>query len=158
LVIAGPRGWDYEAVVAACGDPALRNRVHLAGYVSAEDLPLLYAGARLFVYPSFGEGFGFPPLKAMACGVATIAASGSALAENLEGAAELVAPDSPGALAAAMRHLLGDVDARERLRERGLKRAAQFRWSDCARRMRDCYSELAGNHSMRSGLSPAPAA
>jgi glycosyltransferase involved in cell wall biosynthesis len=158
LVIAGPLGWDYDAVVAACDSSTLRTRVHLAGYVRAEDLPWLYAGARLFVYPSFGEGFGFPPLEAMACGVATIAATGSALAENLAGAAELVTPDSPEALAAAMRHLLRHVDARERLRQRGLERSAQFRWSDCAQRMLDCYSELARGHSTRSGLFPAPAA
>jgi alpha-1,3-rhamnosyl/mannosyltransferase len=140
LVLAGPLAWDYDAVVAAARAPALAGRVHLTGYVSTADLPWLYAGARLFAYVSFEEGFGFPPLEAMACGVPTVASRSSALAENLEGAAALVPPGAPDELAAAMRRILGDDREHARLRADGLGRAAGFRWRDAAERMRACYA------------------
>jgi alpha-1,3-rhamnosyl/mannosyltransferase len=143
LVIAGPLAWDLAEVLPGVDAPDLRGRVHRTGYVSDRDLPWLYAGARLFVYPSFGEGFGFPPLEAMASGVPTIASLGSALVENLEGAAALVPPDAPNALAGAMRTLLLDVRERERRIELGTARAARFRWQATASRLRDCYRELA---------------
>ena len=100
LVLAGRLGWDYKGILEQINSPALRDRVHLPGYISQGDLPLLYAGARLFVYPSLEEGFGFPPLEAMACGVPTIASLSSSLAENLREAAELVPPDDTEALTA----------------------------------------------------------
>lgn len=143
LVIAGPLAWDLEAVLPGLDEPTLRARVHRTGYVSARDLPWLYAGARLFVFPSFEEGFGFPPLEAMACGVPTVSSEGSSLVENLEGAAELVPPDAPDALVAAMRRLLVDDDERQRRSALGIVRAARFRWDETARRARDCYYELA---------------
>ncbi len=143
LVIAGPLGWDYGEALGALDASPMRARVHRTGYVRAQDLPWLYAGARLFVYPSFGEGFGFPPLEAMASGVPTVASRSSSLVENLEGAAELVAPDAPEELAAAMRRMLLDDGARSQLRRSGLERAKRFRWTDCAEKMCACYRELA---------------
>lgn len=143
LVIAGPLAWDLDRLLPDLGAPGLRGRVHRTGYVRTADLPFLFAGARLFVYPSFGEGFGFPPLEAMACGVPTIAARGSSLVENLEGAAVLVPPSERDALAAAMRSLLLDAGERRRWSALGLERAARFRWHDSARRLRECYEELA---------------
>jgi alpha-1,3-rhamnosyl/mannosyltransferase len=140
LVLAGPLAWGHGAIVAAARAPALAGRVHVTGYVSAGDLPWLYAGARLFVYVSFEEGFGFPPLEAMASGVPTIASRSSALTENLEGAAVLVPADAPGDLAAAMRRILSDDREHARLRAEGLARAAGFRWRDAAARMRACYA------------------
>ena len=89
-MLAGKLGWGYEALLKQVQAPALRGKVHLAGYVDQKDLPAVYAGARLFVYPSLHEGFGFPPLEAMACGVPVISTLSSSLVENLEGAAELV--------------------------------------------------------------------
>ncbi len=143
LVIAGPLSWDLEDVLPGLDDPVLRARVHRTGYVSAADLPWLYAGARLFAYPSFEEGFGFPPLEAMACGVPTVASCGSSLAENLGGAALLVPPDAPDALADAMRAVLSDPAERRRWVALGMARAARFRWDETARRARDLYYELA---------------
>ena len=89
-MLAGPLGWNYEPLIKQLEVPELRGRVHMPGNIARRDLPSLYAGARLFVYPSRYEGFGFPPLEAMACGVPTVASSSSSLGENLDGAAELV--------------------------------------------------------------------
>jgi glycosyltransferase involved in cell wall biosynthesis len=72
LVLAGKLGWEYEDLLKQMQTPALREKVHLIGYVEQQDLPAVYSGAKIFVYPSLHEGFGFPPLEAMACGVPTI--------------------------------------------------------------------------------------
>lgn len=133
LVLAGKLGWGYEALLKQIQVPALRGRVHLAGYVDQKDLPAVYAGARLFVYPSLHEGFGFPPLEAMACGVPVISTRSSSLAENLERAAELVAPDDIAGLADAMQRLLTDDTLRAKRQGQGLEQARQYRWEQTAR-------------------------
>jgi len=144
LVLAGQLGWDSERVISLARTPELRNRVHLLGYVDQGALAALYAGARAFVYPSIEEGFGLPPLEAMACGVPVVASSTPALAENLEGAAELVKPDRPEALADALIRVLCDDPLRERRRREGLDRVKRFRWEQAARATVGCYEELAG--------------
>ncbi len=144
LVLVGRLGWDYERLLARLDVPELRGRVHRPGYVSQDGLVDLYAGARLFVYPSLAEGFGFPPLEAMACGTPVIATDSSSLAENLRGAAELVQPGDVAALAAAMRRLLGDPTLAAERRRLGLERAARFHWDETARATRACYEELTG--------------
>jgi len=141
LVIAGRLGWRYGELLARLDDPELRGRVHVAGYVAAEDLPAVYRSARLFVYPSIEEGFGFPPLEAMACGVPTVSSSTSSLQENLDGAACLVDPYNVDALAAAIRQLLTDEPERSRLRAAGIERAARFCWNETARHMLGCYQK-----------------
>lgn len=133
LVLAGKLGWGYEALLKQIQVPALRGRVYLAGYVDQKDLPAVYAGARLFVYPSLHEGFGFPPLEAMACGVPVISTRSSSLAENLERAAELVAPDDIAGLADAMQRLLTDDTLRAKRQGQGLEQACQYRWEQTAR-------------------------
>jgi glycosyltransferase involved in cell wall biosynthesis len=143
LVLAGRPGWDYDALLAQINSPELHDRVHLIGYVTQHDLPWLYSGARLFVFPSVEEGFGFPPLEAMACGVPTVASLSSSLEENLRGAAELVRPDDTDALTAAMRRLLFDTELRAERRLSGLERAAEFCWYNTARQTLACYEALA---------------
>jgi alpha-1,3-rhamnosyl/mannosyltransferase len=143
LVLAGQPGWNVKALFEHLQTPELQGRVHVLGYVSDSDLPSLYAGARLFVYPSLAEGFGFPPLEAMASGLPVIASESSALKDNLTGAAELVEAGDVGALKAAIRRLLRDDRQRADLIERGLKRAAEFRWERFGRETLDCYRELA---------------
>ena len=133
LVLAGKLGWGYESLLKQIQVPALRGRVHLAGYVDQKDLPAVYAGARLFVYPSLHEGFGFPPLEAMACGVLVISTRSSSLAENLERAAELVAPDDIAGLADAMQRLLTDDTLRAKRQGQGLEQARHYWWEQTAR-------------------------
>jgi glycosyltransferase involved in cell wall biosynthesis len=83
LVIVGRLGWHYDDLLARINAPELRGRVHLAGYVAPADLPSVYQEGRLFIYPSIEEGFGFPPLEVMACGVPTISSTQSALEERV---------------------------------------------------------------------------
>lgn len=142
LVLAGGLGWNTRAVMRAAASPDLRERIHVLGYVADEALPWLYRGASLFVYPSFDEGFGFPPLEAMACGVPVIASAGSSLEENLRGAAVLVSPGNSDALADAMRELMADPVRRESLAQLGRERAATFLWEDTARLLLSCYEAL----------------
>lgn len=143
LVIAGRLGWGYAELLTRLKAPNLQGYVHLPGYVDSADLPGLYAGATVLVYPSREEGFGFPPLEAMATGTPVIASDTSSLRENLQGATELVPVGQVEALTLALRRLLGDEHARDRLRTAGLRRAADFRWERTARATLDCYEELA---------------
>jgi glycosyltransferase involved in cell wall biosynthesis len=143
LVLAGGEGWNVEEVYRVAALPELRGRVHFLGYVPIEDLPWLYRGASVFVYPSLGEGFGFPPLEAMACGVPVIASQGSSLEENLGGAAELVPASDARSLAAALATLLADASRREQLTRLGTERASSFRWERTAELVVECYRELA---------------
>ena len=159
LVLAGRLGWQYENVIAELDRRDLRSRVVRIGYVPAAVLPALYAGATLFVYPSHEEGFGFPPLEAMACGTPTIVSDAPSLAENLTGAAELVSAGDVPALAGALRRLLGDAALRARRRELGLARARQYRWDATARRFVAFYQELARGtpETGRPGVGPGAA-
>jgi glycosyltransferase involved in cell wall biosynthesis len=143
LVLAGRLGWGYDELLHRIAEPELKGRVHLIGYVSQQDMPSLFAAARLFVYPSLEEGFGFPPLEAMACGVPTISSSSSSLVENLHGAADLIDPLDTDGLANAMHRLLEDEAWRSKRSADGLERAARFRWDETARQTVACYDELA---------------
>lgn len=143
LVLVGRLGWNYKDLLLQLDTPELRGRIHMMGYVSQRDLPWFYAGAKLFVYPSLEEGFGLPPLEAIACGIPTISSNSSSLAENLEGAAELVPPDDEAALTLVMRRLLRDESLRQKCKASGLMRAAQFRWVETARQTLNSYYTLA---------------
>lgn len=133
LVLAGAPGWGAEALDRVIAASRLGESVRRLGRVSAADLPALYGAATLFTYPSLYEGFGLPPLEAVACGTPVVASNAGALPEVLGDAALLVDPLDEGALAAAMQRLLTDRDLRAALRERGLARARQFTWARCAR-------------------------
>ena len=145
LVLAGGLGWNTRDVLREAALPGLRDRIHVLGYVPADSLMWLYRGASIFAYPSIDEGFGFPPLEAMACGVPVIASCGSSLEENLGGAAQLVPATDVSALADAMSELMLDSTRRESLIRLGRERAATFRWEDTARRILKCYEDLAAS-------------
>ncbi|MDQ6707243.1 MAG: glycosyltransferase family 4 protein, partial [Acidobacteriota bacterium] len=142
LVLAGQFGWSVGELLESLRLPALRDRVHVLGYVAEQDLPYVYSGARLFAYPSLLEGFGFPPLEAMACGVPVVASDSSSLRDNLEGAAELVRPEDVQSLAVAMERLLTDEPTRIRYVAAGFERAANFRWEKFAQATAACYEEI----------------
>jgi len=142
LVIAGPPAWRYELLLRQVDRLGLRDQVRFLDYVPAEDLLVLYNLADLFVFPSLYEGFGLPPLEAMACGLPVVASTAPALREVLDGAALLVHPLDVTALAEAMGLALGDEPLRSRLREAGLERAALFSWERTARETAAVYREV----------------
>jgi glycosyltransferase involved in cell wall biosynthesis len=143
LVLAGGMGDARAAVDASIAASGLANRIHVPGFIHEDVLPALYRRARVFAYPSLAEGFGFPPLEAMASGVPVVASAGSALAENLNGAATLVPPDDAAALAAALETLAFNREVRTRATAAGLERASRFTWDETARMTLDGYHELA---------------
>jgi len=142
LVIAGATGWGMKEIRRRIDNGGTDGRIHYLDYIPQETLPHLYASARLFVYPSFEEGFGFPPLEAMACGTPAIASTTSSLAENLGDAAILVAPDDPAALADAMHKLLSDDATHSNYRQRGLECVSRFSWPKAAQRTLECYRDV----------------
>jgi glycosyltransferase involved in cell wall biosynthesis len=133
LVIVGRRGWLSDDFFAALEQSPVRVGVLLTGYVSDEDLPALYSAATAFVFPSLYEGFGLPPLEAMACGTPVLCSATSSLPEVVGDAALLFDPEEPEAIAEALRRVAKDAALRERLRSEGLRRAAEFSWDRAAR-------------------------
>ncbi len=143
LVIAGKKGWYTLPLFRQIEALGLRYRVRFTDYVDDADLPVLYSLADLFVFPSRYEGFGLPPLEAMACGVPVISSNAASLPEVIGDAGVLVPPDNVGALAAAMRQVLVDETLRANLRARGLARAGRFSWDETARQTAKVYEGLA---------------
>jgi glycosyltransferase involved in cell wall biosynthesis len=138
LVLAGAKGWHMRAL-----DERLRQltgRVNLLGYVLESDLPAVYAGARLFVYPSVYEGFGIPVLEALSCGVPTITSNVSSMPEVAGDAAELIDPYDTNALRGAMARLIRDDQRCAELRRSALRRASTFSWDRTARLTAEAYA------------------
>jgi glycosyltransferase involved in cell wall biosynthesis len=129
LVVAGQDGWGSEAFTAACARAHHRARIHRLGYVSASARRNLLAGASVLAYPSRYEGFGFPPLEAMAAGVPVVATRAGAIPEVTGDAALLVDPDDPDSLRAALARALDDDALRATLVERGYSRVERFSWT-----------------------------
>jgi alpha-1,3-rhamnosyl/mannosyltransferase len=126
LALAGAPETGAASLRAAAAARGLAQAVRFLGPVPDADLPALYSGATLFCFPSLAEGFGLPPLEAMACGAPVLCSDAAALPEVVGEAASLVNARRPEALAAALEALLTDGSTRDRLRERGLARAANF--------------------------------
>ncbi|MCS6803238.1 MAG: glycosyltransferase family 1 protein [Chloroflexota bacterium] len=144
LVIAGRRGWLFEPVFAHVRRLGLERRVHFLGWVEDADTPTLLSAARAFVFPSLYEGFGLPPLEAMACGTPVVASNTSSLPEVVGDAGLLVPPTDRAALAAALRRVLADDPLVTALREKGLRRARRFRWEKTALETLAVYRTVAG--------------
>jgi glycosyltransferase involved in cell wall biosynthesis len=144
LVIVGKQGWLYDSIIADAARLGVRTRVIFPGYADDEDLPALYRAADLFVFPSLYEGFGLPPLEAMACGTPVVTSNVSSLPEVVGDAGLAVDPTDVYALANAMSRALQEQDVRDRMRARGLARAAEFTWLRAARQLREVYRSLGG--------------
>jgi glycosyltransferase involved in cell wall biosynthesis len=132
LVIGGPKGWHHEEVFTQAQELGLREHVIFPGYIPREELPLWYNAADLFIYPSLYEGFGLPPLEAMACGTPVIASNTSSLPEVVGDAGMLVHPDGVEDMAEAMKRVLSDPELRVEMARRGLSRARMFSWQRAA--------------------------
>ncbi len=142
LVIAGGKGWLYESFFEALKRLELEPHVRLTGYVPEADLPGLLACATVFAYPSEFEGFGLPPLEAMACGVPVACSNASSLPEVVGEAGLLLPPGDPRAWETALHDLLNSPGQRSELRERGLARARQFTWRKAAEQTLEIYRSL----------------
>lgn len=132
LVIAGKAQWRESEIFATVQRAGLQDRVTFPGYVDDADLPALYSAAAAFVYPSLYEGFGLPPLEAMACGTPVVCSNAASLPEVVGDAAVSVDPLRVDSLAQGLRDVLTNPALRNDLRARGLRRAAQFSWDRCA--------------------------
>ncbi|WP_322798184.1 glycosyltransferase family 1 protein [Thermoflexus sp.] len=142
LVVAGKPGWLTRGTFRALRELGLEERVRFLGYVPDDELPALYSAASVFAFPSLYEGFGLPPLEAMACGTPVIVSDASSLPEVVGEAGLRVAPDRPGDWAAALAVALSDESLRAHLREAGLRRAAQFRWEVTAQQTVEVYERV----------------
>jgi glycosyltransferase involved in cell wall biosynthesis len=132
LVLAGSDWHGAPAIHAAVRQSSARQDIRCLGFVSAQDLPLLYRAAEVCVYPSLYEGFGFPPLQAMASECPVICSNRGSLGEVVAEAAITVEPEDWGELAAQMTRLAVDPGLRTELARRGVQRARQFNWQKTA--------------------------
>jgi glycosyltransferase involved in cell wall biosynthesis len=141
LVLAGKKGWLIDELYKSLSNsPASRN-IEFTGYLNDEELCALYSTCRLFIYPSLYEGFGLPPLEAMACGAPVLASRIPSISEVVGSAAHLVSPDSSKEFAAAMREITSSNSLRDKLSVKGFNRVAEFSWSNTAERTRAVYAE-----------------
>jgi glycosyltransferase involved in cell wall biosynthesis len=141
LVIVGRKLWLADSIFDEVKRQPWADDVILTGYVTDADLPALYRGAAAFVYPSIFEGFGLPPLEAMACGTPVVTSNTSSLPEVTGDAALLVDPYSEDQIADALLQITGDDALRSRLRAAGLEQAKRFTWRDAAARTLQLYRE-----------------
>jgi glycosyltransferase involved in cell wall biosynthesis len=132
LVIAGQAQWRQSDLFRAVAEAGLEERVMFPGYIADADLPALYSAACVFVYPSLYEGFGLPPLEAMACGTPVVCSNAASLPEVVGTAALTFDPVDVDALAQALATVLQDPAQAAELRRRGPERASQFSWEHCA--------------------------
>ncbi|NTW02810.1 MAG: glycosyltransferase family 4 protein, partial [Oscillochloris sp.] len=140
LVLVGGKQWRTEEIDQVLSRPDLADTVHCTGYAADSDLPALYSGAAAFVFPSLYEGFGLPPLEAMACGTPVVTSFNSALPEVVGAAALTVDPLSVQAIAGAIQLILTQPRLAAELRSRGLRRVHHYTWDLAAARMRDLYA------------------
>ena len=152
------RGFD-DLTLLIIGDeisklPALRRAVHshklhkhvrFLGYLPDDTLAVLYRLADVFVFPSLYEGFGLPPLEAMACGAPVVTSSVSSLPEVTGDAAVLVDPYNAASIADGVAKVLNDPALRDEMRVKGIARAREFSWERSVSRTRDIYHEVAGH-------------
>jgi glycosyltransferase involved in cell wall biosynthesis len=143
LVCAGPRGWLWGDTLALVEALRLQEAVRFIGPVPLAELPQLYSSASAFLFPSLYEGFGLPPLEAMACGTPVVGSTTSSLPEVLGEAALYVDPLDVIGWAEAVQRVLEDEDLARDLRTRGIERAACFRWEDAAARYVELYRRVA---------------
>jgi len=144
LVIVGRKGWLYEKLFARIKELHLDSEIIFTGFVPDADLPFIYDRARVFLYLSLFEGFGLPPLEAMACGVPVITSNATSLPEVVGDAGITVSPTDIDGVSAAIMRILSNPVLAEHLREAGRARAALFSWETAARETLAVYTQVRG--------------
>jgi len=142
LVIVGGEGWLMDETLSFIRNSRVGEQLRLTGYLSEEDLSALYSSCRVFIYPSVYEGFGLPPLEAMACGAPVIASRIAALQENLGEAASFFEPTDVAGLAKSIIELWTDEPQRERLSSLGKQQAKKYSWERTARLTLEVYRQV----------------
>lgn len=142
LVIGGSKRWTYKQLVKLVNKLGLVKNVSFTGFIPENDLVYLYNGAGLFVFPSLYEGFGFPPLEAMACGTPVVASNVSSLPEILGDAGILVDPCKVNDISEAITKVLTESELRDSLVERGLRRVRQFSTEKMSRKIIEAFEVL----------------
>lgn len=147
LVIVGKRGWYYDKLFRSIHNLHLEQKVIFAGYVDDEDIPFLYCGATAFVFPSIYEGFGLPPLEAMACGTPVICSNTSSLPEVIGDAGILISPNNKPAWSKQMFEISRNKKLAQNLKIMGLKQAKKFSWEKTARETIEVYKDVLKDES-----------
>jgi anaerobic magnesium-protoporphyrin IX monomethyl ester cyclase len=142
LVIAGEKGWLYKEIFKEVDHSDLKQEIIFLGVVRDQDLPMLYNCADIFVYPSFYEGFGLPPLEAMACGIPVITSNSSSLPEVIGDAGIMVSPTNVNSLCEAMQSVLTNKGLWHHMSNKGLERCKLFSWEATANKIVEIYDEL----------------
>jgi glycosyltransferase involved in cell wall biosynthesis len=150
FVITGGKGWKNEAFYNLIRKLDIDEHLVFTGYVPEEDLPALYQGADVFVYPSLYEGFGLPVLEAMASGIPVITSNTSSLPEVAGDAAILVNPMEVFELYEAMEALASRPELRDELKKKGLERSTKFTWEEAARQTIRIYEKIFTAGEIRS--------
>lgn len=140
LVIAGRTGWNYKDIFDEISNlPHLKERIIITKYAEDADLGALYSGALVFVFPSFYEGFGLPPLEAMQCGVPVITSNTSSLPEVVGDAGIMVSPTDANALCQSMLEIYLKPSLRQSLSKKSIKQAEKFSWQKCTQETIQVY-------------------
>jgi glycosyltransferase involved in cell wall biosynthesis len=142
LAIFGTRGWMWEPILKKVKTAGLNGSVKYYDYAPKEDLPYLYAGAKLLTLPALYEGFGLPPLEAMASGVPVVVSNVSSLPEVVGDAGVLVDPNSAESISKGLLEVLTDNNLRQQMITKGLERAKQFTWENTARKTLEVFESL----------------
>ena len=151
LVLAGRPGWKVAPILRTAAESPFTSRIHFPGFVAQSDLPALLGAAHALIWPSLCEGFGLPPIEAMACGVPVLTSNVSSLPEIAGDAAILVDPRDIDAIAQGMLAIAGNASLRASLREKGRARAATYSWKRTAGLTLETYrTMLSIGHPPRS--------
>ncbi|MCP4268627.1 MAG: glycosyltransferase family 4 protein [Candidatus Brocadiaceae bacterium] len=146
LVVAGSKGWLYKQILEEIENSDVSSSILYLDVVNDKNLPELYNCADIFVYPSLYEGFGLPPLEAMACGIPVITSNTSSLPEVVGDAGIMVDPTDVNSLSDAMCKVLKDKELRLRMRNMGLERSKLFSWNNTAKKILKIYDEVLSVH------------
>jgi glycosyltransferase involved in cell wall biosynthesis len=142
LILVGKKAWLFEDSLKAAKEHGVEDKVRFTDFVPDEDLPGLYTLSTCFVYPSFFEGFGIPPLEAMQCGSPVIAGDRTSLPEVVGNAGILIDPFDVTSIADAIDRMLSDSELRDDLRQKGFERAKVFSWKRAARETLDIFERV----------------
>ncbi|MEY7999345.1 glycosyltransferase family 4 protein [Clostridium sp. Mt-5] len=144
LVIAGTKGKSYSTYKERTETLNISDKVIFPGFISMEHLPFIYNAAKLFVYPSFYEGFGLPPIEAMACGIPVITSDTTSLPEVVGDGALLIDPEDQNKLCEAMLNVLSDDNLKKKLISSGIQRISQLSWKKTANDTITIYNKIIG--------------